>query len=53
MIAIFRMCMIMYPAKPVIKQVCNDNKQNGGNQQPGLLVYKKLAKHQAGKTSYK
>lgn len=41
MITIVSMCMVMHPAKTVIKIMCRYNKCYGGNEQPGFVVNKK------------
>jgi hypothetical protein len=45
-IAIFRMCMIMHPAKTIIIYMCGYNQQNGRNKQPCLVICEKLFQNQ-------
>ena len=42
MVAIIRMRMIVHTAGAVIDQVGGYNEQNGGEQQPGLIVNEEL-----------
>ena len=42
MVAIIRMGMVVHPAKPEIQQVSRYDQGNGRNQQPGLVMDKKL-----------
>jgi len=41
MITIVSMCMVMHPAKTVIKIMCRHNKGYRGNKQPCFIVDKK------------
>jgi hypothetical protein len=50
MVAIFLMCMVMYPAGSVIDQVCSNNKQNSGDQEPELPLMPNLLGKQQCKT---
>lgn len=42
MLTVFRMCMIMHPAGPVIAHVGHDDKSYGGGQQPIFVLDEKL-----------
>jgi hypothetical protein len=41
MVTVIRMGMIMHAAKPVVGEVCSNDKYYGGYQQPGFIMGKK------------
>jgi hypothetical protein len=53
MFTVFRMCMVMHPARPVIDKVRGNDQAYGRNEQPGFVMGKELFKYEKYKTCKK